>query len=166
MRTLILFFILIIHLAVAGEFIKAQEIKASEPYTDEGYMQGMDTGGHGLEVSAAYPDYYIGEIHIVEAWVKSYDLEVNGIPVQHYHIIPVHLVSKDILFEVCERPGQILPHETAGCFNNWYIYIINGAQGLPPSNQGCSILYHELLHAEGLYDPEIAQQYPNERCAV
>ncbi len=166
MRTLILFFILIIELVVAGEFIAAQETKASEPYLDEGYMQGVDTGGHGMQVSAAYPDYYTGEIHIIEAWLLFQHLEVDGGLVPDYHIIPVHLVTKDKFVEVCERPGQTLPHDAAGCFNNWYIYIINGAQGLPPSNQGCSILFHELKHAEGLFDPEIAQQYPNERCAV
>ena len=68
--------------------------------------------------------------------------------------------------EVCQRPNQILPHDAVGCFNNWYIYIINGAQGGIPQNGGCSILFHELLHARGLSESEIKQQYPNELCAV
>jgi len=169
MRTIILALILAVTIAIAGEFIAAQEIKASEPYVYEQYMGPLDTGGHGNQVSAAYPLYYEGEIHIIVAWVVI-DEPVEGYPSElvfdHYHIIPIHLVSKDKLFEVCERPGKVLPHGTVACFNNWYIYIINGYQGAIPTNGGCSILYHELLHVEGLLDLDIEYQYPNNRCSV
>jgi len=167
MRTIILFFILIILLLVllTPFHINAQ---GSTPYIDVGYMQGLDTGGHGLPVSKAYPAYYDGEIHIFEAYTRSYDLEVKGIPIEHYHIIPVHLVPSDKIKELCARPGQILPSDIVACFVNWKIYIINGQQGAKPSDMigGCNILWHELKHADGLFDDGIVQLYPNKECSV
>ena len=161
MRTLILFFILIIELSIIGhlstEAFPSESI-ITEPYQPSGFHEYRDWA------QSIYQPTIQKEIAIFAAYVQilnDFDV-IDGMKIYHYHIIEIHLVQESEIFEHCKVKRAV------ACLNNWQIFIINGVQGLRPIDSigGCSILFHELQHATGLLDDQIAERYPNERCAV
>lgn len=87
-----------------------------------------------------------------------------------YYPIPVHLVEAfpeewGHMDGFCKNDTK-----TKGCFNprgGGVILIIKGYEGARPSEDfgGCSLLWHELKHAEGLNHFQMAKQFPNKECS-
>ena len=105
------------------------------------------------------------EASIGDDWKIIYEMEVWKNTEDH---IPLYLVDR--FPEALERRlGNCVNNDrVVGCFTGNAIYIINGTQGDRGADElgGCSILWHELKHFDGLDHYEMKRYYPNELCSA
>lgn len=157
MRTPILFFILIGFIGNAYaidhcEFVFGCRLDY-DPRTDfVGYSQEFL-----LELGKERAEYYKEEI--ITVWITKYDYEIKDYT---WIIAKLTLVpSREAMPHAC--------YPATGCYIHGVneIYIIKHWED-NPSKFGCSVLWHEILHGQGLdhWEMKTNPRYANWECAV
>jgi hypothetical protein len=103
--------------------------------------------------------------YITEVFAEEYSMKVWVVDGNSYRSLMLYVGDQDFQDENCYRSGS------QGCYHAKErtgvesIYIVSGKVGHYPAYGGCSVLWHELLHAMGYYHDWMFKNLPNSECS-
>ncbi len=109
--------------------------------------------GRLLEIGRQNIEFYKDVVSVV--WIQKGDQWI----IANLHLIPIR---EDL---IC--PMDSAGYRASGCYrhSDESIWILKGWEG-KPTKLGCSILWHEILHGQGLDHGKMKQKHDNWVCAI
>jgi hypothetical protein len=125
-----------------------QPVRVAEAWVQSGHIFAKT----GTDTCPLLSEMYLNNCRsIIKNWVQ---LEIYYI--DYYQ----GLIYCDALYAVgCVAPDHLDENEAA-------IYLVEGYNLTTPTYGGCTVVYHELLHAMGYTHEMMAKHYPNDDCKL